>query len=275
MTYELHFGDCLEIMPTLESGSIDAIITDLPYGTTACKWDTVIPFEPMWKEVKRLLKPNGVFVTTASQPFTSALIMSNIEMFKYEWIWHKNFSGGFSSAKTHPMKYHENILVFYKNKPTYNPIFEEYAESVKKRFTDGESVNVDKQREKSTNQIHNGFGSSPHSISLKRGRYPSSVQKISGVPNCNGTRCHPTQKPVALYEYLIRTYTNEGDTVLDICMGSGTTIVSAIRTGRNAIGIEMDKDYFEIAEKRCKEATLQPNLFPNRIANTETQKELL
>ena len=247
---ELIHGDCLEEMKNIPDGSVDMVLTDPPYGTTACKWDTVIDLDLMWEQLKRVIKPNGAIVLFGSQPFTSALVMSNPKMFKYEWVWEKNFSGGFAPAKHQPMKYHENILVFAQKKTFYNPQFQEYADSVKKRFKEGESVNVDKQLQKSTNQIHNGFGSSPHSISYKRGKYPSSVQKIAGVPNCNGIRVHPTQKPVALMEYLIKTYTNEGETVLDFTMGSGTTLVAAKNLNRNAIGIELDKDYYEIATKR-------------------------
>ena len=250
MINTVHLWDCLEVMKSIPDGSIDAIITDPPYGTTACKWDSVIPFEPMWAELKRIIKPNGAIVLFGSEPFSSALRMSNIKNYKYDWIWEKNFSGGFATAKRMPMKYHENISIFYTKQPTYNPQFEEYADSVKKRFKDGASVNVDKQSKKSTNQIHNGFGSSAHSISHTRGKYPSSVQKISGVPNANGVRFHPTQKPVALIEYLIKTYTNEWETVLDFTMGSGTTAIACLNTNRNFIGIEKDEKYFDIATKR-------------------------
>jgi site-specific DNA-methyltransferase (adenine-specific) len=190
---------------------------------------------------------------TASQPFTTTLIASNMKMFKYELIWHKNFSGGFATAKIMPMKYHENILVFYNKKPTYNPQFEEYADSVKKRFKENEAVNVKKQNANSTNQIHKGFGSSPHIISFKRGKYPSSVQFFKGVENANGKRLHPTQKPVALMEYLIKTYTNEGETVLDFAMGSGTTAVACKRTNRNFIGCDLEQKYVDIANKRLME----------------------
>ena len=248
-------GDCLERMKEIESGSVDLILTDPPYGTTACKWDSVIPFDLMWEQLKRIIKPNGAIVLFGSEPFSSALRMSNIKNYKYDWIWEKNFSGGFATAKRMPMKYHENISIFYTKQPTYNPQFEEYADSVKKRFKDGASVNVDKQSKKSTNQIHNGFGSSAHSISHTRGKYPSSVQKISGVPNANGVRVHPTQKPVALMEYLVKTYTNENETVLDFTMGSGTTGVACMNTNRKFIGIEMDDHYFDIGTKRILGAT--------------------
>jgi len=251
MTYKLYLGDCLEIMQTIKSGSIDAIITDLPYGTTACKWDTVIPFEPMWKEAKRVLKPNGVFATTASQPFTSALIMSNIDMFKYEWIWEKPKATGHASCNSRPMKAHENIVIFGGN--TYNP-----QKTIGTPYKGRNKIGYPESKVFSTGQgnrnDNNGF------------RYPRTVIKINNS-YYSEKQNHPTQKPIALYEYLIRTYTNECDTVLDICMGSGTTIVSAIRTGRNAIGIEMDKEYFEIAKNRIE--------FQSQLGNIETQKELL
>ena len=251
---ELIQGDCLEAMKSIPAESVDMVLTDPPYGTTACKWDSVIPFDKMWEQLNRIIKPNGAIVLFGSEPFSSALRMSNIKNYRYDWIWEKNFSGGFATAKKIPMKYHENISIFYKKLPTYNPQFEDYADSVKKRFKEGDSVNVDKQKDNSTNQIHNGFGpSSPPVISHKRGKYPSSVQKIKGVPNANGARVHPTQKPVALMEYLIKTYTNEGETVLDFTMGSGTTGVACKNLNRKFIGIELDPEYFKIAKKRINE----------------------
>lgn len=165
----------------------------------------------------------------------------------------KNFSGGFATAKKMPMKYHENISVFYKKQCLYNPQFQEYADSVKKRFKDGENINVTKQQQNNTNQIHNGFGSAEHQIHISRGKYPQSVQFFKGVPNCNGTRVHPTQKPVELIEYLIKTYTNEWDLVLDFTMGSGTTGVACKKLNRKFIGIELDENYFNIAINRIKE----------------------
>ena len=254
MDVDLMQGDCLEKMKDIPDGSVDLILADPPYGTTACKWDSVIPFDQMWERLNKLIKPNGAIVLFGSEPFSSALRMSNIKNYKYDWVWEKNFSGGFATAKRMPMKYHENISIFYKNQPVYNPQFEEYADSVKKRFKDGEAVNVDKQSKKSTNKIHNGFGSSAHSISHTRGKYPSSVQKISGVPNANGARVHPTQKPVALMEYLIKTYANECETVLDFTMGSGTTGVAAKNLNRKFIGIELDENYFDIAKDRIEAA---------------------
>jgi len=242
VTIELIHADCLDI----DWPQVDAIITDVPYGTTACKWDVIIPFPEMWAKIKGSLKPRGAFVTTASQPFTSALVMSNPKWFKYEWIWHKNFSGGFATAKIMPMKYHENVLVFCDSKTAYNPQFEEYAESVKKRFKKSGNVSLAKLK---NNHIQ-GIKTVQSSINYERGKYPSSVQWFAGVENANGKRLHRTQKPVTLYEYLIKTYTNEGDTVLDFCFGSCTTGEACINTGRNFIGIEKELKYYNIGKER-------------------------
>lgn len=246
MTVQLYLGDCLEIMPTLPM--VDAIITDLPYGTTACKWDTVIPFEPMWAEVKRVLNPRGVFVTTASQPFTSALIMSNPEWFRYEWIWEKDKATGHLDAERRPMRKHENIVVFSENGHTYNP-------QIKRKPP--ENIRPISRRAASDN-----YGSynetAPRGIPLNMS-YPLSVLNFN-TTNAGERGDHPTQKPVALLEYLILTYTNPSDTVLDICAGSGTTGVAAIKTGRNFVGIEKDADYFAIMQKRIELAQMQPRL---------------
>lgn len=252
MSYELHLGDCLELMKALPSGSVDMVLCDLPYGTTACAWDTVIPFAPLWAEYKRITKPTAAIVLFGSQPFTTALIASNMTMFRYEWIWQKNFSGGFVNAKLQPMKYHENIVVFYEARPTYNPQFEDYADSVKKQFASSGVV-------KSFGNVNavQGVTNVPNEVYLERGAYPKSIQKFPGVPNSNKTRVHPTQKPVALLEYLIRTYTNEGETVLDNTMGSGSTGVACINTRRNFIGMELTADYFAIAQKRIEAAQQQ------------------
>lgn len=241
--YKLYKGDCLEIMPTLEAGSVDAIITDLPYGTTACAWDEIIPFEPMWEQVKRLLKPDGVFVTTASQPFTSALVMSAAKIFKYEWIWEKARPTGFQFAKFAPMREHENILVFYSSPPTYNPELTKKDKPIKKRYptVKSKSSNMTSNKKAEGNWTH------------------TNPKTIIRIPQERGE--HPTQKPVALFAYLIRTYTNPNDLVLDITMGSGTTIIAALLEGRRSIGIEQDPKYFAIAEKRISQAALQPSLF--------------
>jgi len=226
-TNKIHCGDCLELMPNIESGSIDMILADVPYGTTACKWDVIIPLEPMWKELKRIIKPNGAIVMTASQPFTSILVMSNIKWFRCEWIWDKIKSSNPLLAKIHPLKIHENILVFSKNKTIYNPL--------------GIYNIIPKNIKQAKSDVLNHSGQYTQTIS----GYPKSIQKFS-----RDKLLHPTQKPVALMEYLIKTYTNENDIVLDFTMGSGTTPVACIKTNRQYIGIELDEQYCKIAEKR-------------------------
>lgn len=256
--FTLHNGDCLTVLPSIPSGSIDAIITDLPYGTTACEWDSVIPLAPMWEQVKRLLKPTGTFITTASQPFTSVLIASNLEMFKYEIILNKVLPSGFLNAKNRPMKLHENIVVFSlgtiangsQNLMTYNPQMWRSTSYKKTKIKDPRVGYVDRGN-------RTPFELNP---SISNGeRYPVSILEYSFADRSNAV--HPTQKSVDLYRYLIRTYTNEGETVLDICMGSGTTIEAAEMEGRNSIGIEKEIGYFQIAEKRAKSAVLQQRLF--------------
>lgn len=243
-------GDCLELMPQIADKSIDMILCDLPYGTTACSWDTIIPFEPLWAQYKRIIKDNGAIVLTASQPFTSALVMSNPKMFKYEWIWEKTMASNFVTANKLPMKYHENILIFYNKQPTYNPIREPRS-------------NVGLERLKNSGRIKNATKNGEH-YNLTKPIYstydiktilPKSVQKINSEPNCNGTKLHPTQKPVALFEYLIKTYTNEGDLVLDNCAGSFTTAIASENLKRNWICIEKEAKYVEIARERLKSVT--------------------
>lgn len=238
---QLHLGDCLEVMKSMPDKSVDAIITDLPYGTTACSWDVVIPFEPMWEQVKRVCK--GVFVTTASQPFTSKLVMSNIDWFKYEWVWDKGLAGNIFLAKYQPMKITENVCVFSRNGHTFNPI--KTPGNKRKMKNNGMSDSAFGNFK----QYDGGYSDQRNPVNLLY--FPNTDRK--GIE-------HPTQKPVALYEYLIRTYTNEGDTVLDMTMGSGTTMVACVNTGRNGIGIEIDPTYFAIAEKRIKEAQQQLRL---------------
>lgn len=230
-------GDCLQVMATLEAGSIDAIITDLPYGTTACKWDAVIPFAPLWEQVRRVLKQNGVFVTTASQPFTSALVMSNPTQFKHEWIWKKDKSGNIAVLKYQPAKVHESVIVFGMGASRYNPQMEIRPETNRRN-------NAPR-----TNKV--GIqGDKPFHIEHSRGadpvKYPTSVKEY----NCVRNGQHPTQKPVELLRYLIRTYTNPGDTVLDPCCGSGTTGVAAQLERRNCVLIEREEKYLEITRQR-------------------------
>jgi len=242
-------GDCLAEMPKLPSASFDMICADLPYGTTACSWDVVLPFEPLWAEYKRLIKPRGAIVLFGSQPFTSLLVCSNLAWFRYEWIWDKAISGNPLTAKKQPLKIHENVLVFGRHLPIYHPIM--WKSNVAKRRGNGGRSNL--------------WAGKEILGALTLERYPVSVIFFS-----QGDRAkpemgyHPTQKPVALLEYLILTYTNEGDAVLDNTMGSGTTMVACIQTGRQGTGIELRRDYFETAEERCRKARLQPPLRPNQ-----------
>jgi site-specific DNA-methyltransferase (adenine-specific) len=233
--------DCLSEggMALIPDKSIDMILCDLPYGTTACKWDTIIPFEPLWAQYERVIKDSGAIVLTASQPFTSALIMSNPKMFRYEWIWEKTTATGNMNANKMPLKAHENVLVFYKKLPTYNPQMTEgspYSRTGKERYG-----------KRSVNEVYGSIADNRDIINVGT-RYPRTVQKVA--PEMKGNRFHPTQKPVALFEYLVKTYTNEGDIVLDNCMGSGTTAVAALSTNRKFIGFETEPVYIEIANKR-------------------------
>lgn len=243
-TNKIYLGDCLEVMKDIPDKSIDMILCDLPYGTTACKWDTIIPFEPLWEQYKRIIKDNGAIVLTASQPFTSALVMSNPNMFKYSWIYKKRCASNFAQAKYAPMKEHEDVLVFAKGKVNYYPIKEERqgsgAERVKHSFSEA-------TRHKSGEFV--GAMSGEFNEMADELRYPSSVQEFNN--RASGDRgFHPTQKPVALFEYLIKTYTNEGDLVLDNCAGSGTTGVACKNINRNYILIEKEPEYIDIIKKR-------------------------
>jgi len=240
-------GDCLEEMKKIPDGSVDLVLTDPPYGTTACKWDTVIDLELMWEHLTRVIKPNGAIVMTASQPFTSALVMSNIKMFKYEWIWEKERPTNIFLMKKQVGKVHENVLVFYKKQPTYNPI---------KEASQQPKNNQNMKSQAGKMNIIETLGKCQAIISKEYDpevRNPRSVLKINRGTR-NNQKLHPTQKPVALMEYLIKTYTNENETVLDFTMGSGTTGVACKNLNRNFIGIELDKDYFEIAKKRIEDA---------------------
>jgi site-specific DNA-methyltransferase (adenine-specific) len=221
-------------MKDIPDKSVDMILCDLPYGTTACKWDTIIPFEPLWEQYKRIIKDNGAIVLTASQPFTSALVMSNIKMFKYEWVWEKHQGTNPSVVKISPLKSHENILVFCSGKTKYNPQM-----GIGKPY---KGFNSDKFQ----SEVYGG-GKSVHRDNPEGTRYPKTVIKIT---KDKGKRKHPTQKPVALFEYLIKTYTNEGDLVLDNCAGSGTTGVACQNLNRNCILMEKEQEYIDIIHKR-------------------------
>ena len=235
---QLMQGDCLELMKDIPDGGVDMVLTDPPYGTTACKWDTVIDLDLMWEQLKRVTKPNGAIVMTASQPFTTTLIASNMKIFKYTLVWYKNVNSNFMLAKKQPLRHHEEIVVFYKTQPTYNPQMVKGTPYIRKRHT-AEVLNTE------------SFGSGmKRKDSISDIRYPKSVIEIPR----DERQVHPTQKPVALMEYLIKTYTNEGETVLDFTMGSGTTIVAAKNLNRNAIGIELDETYFNLAKGRIENA---------------------
>ena len=235
---DLLHGDCLELMKDIPDGSIDMILCDLPYGTTACKWDTAIPFEPLWEQYRRVIKPNGAIALFGSEPFTSMLIVSNIEQFKYNWIWQKNKTTGFLNAKKQPLNDNETVSIFYKKQCTYNPQMT-VAEKVYKRGI--------VTRNKS--DCYGSERSFRHEDTGKR--YPKRIQYFNN--NFTREQLHPTQKPVALFEYLIKTYTNPGELVLDNCMGSGTTAIACMNTGRDFLGFEMDKGYYDIACKRIED----------------------
>jgi site-specific DNA-methyltransferase (adenine-specific) len=233
--YSLINGECIEEMSKLKNESINLILTDLPYGTTQNKWDEIIPFESMWKEFNRVLKPNGIIVLTATQPFSSKLIMSNLDNFKYEIIWEKTIGSGQLNIKRQPLRVHESILIFYKKPGTYN-----------EQKTEGNPYSI------SRNIVSKGegYGKQVNSSKVNDGfRHAKSVIKISN-PRIKGG--HPTQKPVALMEYLIKTFSNENDMVLDCCMGSGTTGVAALNLNRKFIGIELDEKYFSMSSKRME-----------------------
>jgi DNA modification methylase len=238
---KLYNGDCLEVMKLIPNKSIDAIITDPPYGTTACKWDSVIDFKLMWEQLNRIIKPNGAIVLFGSEPFSSALRMSNIKNYKYDWIWQKSRGSNFMLVKKQPLKYHEQIHIFYKKQPKYNPIMKQAEPHLIDKRT-----NLNPTFTKGALMLNRKL---PAKRKKDNGlRYPRSVINFKSSPN----KVHPTQKPVALMEYLIKTYTNELETVLDFTMGSGTTGVACSNINRDFIGIELDKEYFEIAEQRIK-----------------------
>lgn len=233
---DLRCGDCLEVMKDIPDKSIDMILCDLPYGTTACKWDIVIPFEPLWEQYKRIIKDKGAIVLFGSEPFSSKLRLSNLKMYKYDLIWDKNKGTQPQLAKIQPMKSHENISVFGKGRITYNPQFEVGTPYYRNNKGSTSKDNMIKTL-KPIEQKNSGF------------RYPKTILKFSRDFSAQ-TRLHPTQKPVTLLEYLIKTYSNEGERILDNCMGSGSTGVACINTNRNFIGIELDKEYFKIAKER-------------------------
>lgn len=242
----LYHGDCLSVLPTLAAGSVDAVIADPPYGTTACAWDTVIPFEPMWRELKRVIRPRGAIVLFGSQPFTSALVMSNPKWFRYEWVWNKVLPAGFLNTKLQPLNCHESVVVFGSGTLTYNPQMSPRADvrlvryDTARTYGNGEQSTYGKRERMGGEYTH---------------RFPISIITQS---NANRGGLHPTQKPLALLEYLVKTYTNAGDTVLDFTMGSGTTGEACVNLDRSFIGIEKHRPYYDIAARRIAEAAARP-----------------
>jgi site-specific DNA-methyltransferase (adenine-specific) len=233
-------ADCFDVFPFIADKSVDAIIADLPYGTTANKWDTIIPFDKLWEQLNRVIKPNGAIVLFGSEPFSSALRMSNIKNYKYDWIWDKKMVTGFALAKKQPMRNHENIIVFYQKQPTYN--FQK--RDVKKPF----------------GKILDGVSSENYGNLKNKGErgvgYPKTIIEFPKPNNLSKSDLggkHPTQKPISLMEYLIKTYTNKGDIVLDFTMGSGTTNLACIKLDRKSIGIEKEKQYYDVAVRRASE----------------------
>lgn len=244
---KLYNEDCLEGMKRIDDKSIDCIICDLPYGTTQCKWDSIIPFESLWKQYNRIINDNGAIVLFGSEPFTSELIHSNIKNFKYNWIWQKDKPTGHLNAKKQPLRIIETISVFYKKQCTYNPqLVDKPKENIRPATVYRKNIDNYGKMDKP----------SVRTIPLDKG-YPKNILKFRACFGNKSKSLHPTEKPVDLIEYLIRTYTNPNDLILDNCIGSGTTAIAAINTGRNYIGFEKDEEYFRVASKRIKEYKAQ------------------
>jgi site-specific DNA-methyltransferase (adenine-specific) len=245
--YELWQGDCLELMKDIPNKSIDCIICDLPYGTTACKWDTIIPFEPLWEQYNRVIKENGAIVLFGSEPFSTELRHSNLKMYKYDWIWDKVQPTGMTLCNKQPMKNHEIISVFGKGKINYYPQMEDREKE----------LDTTKWEMKKLHSENGNYSSKDNDSTKKvyKQKYPRTIITFHKSANeCNNTkRVHPTQKPVALLEYLIKTYTQEGEVILDNTMGSGSTGVAAMNLHRKFIGMELEPQYFEIAKKRIQD----------------------
>lgn len=237
MDIKLHNGDCLDILPEIEDKSIDMILCDLPYGSTQCKWDVIIPFDKLWEQYNRVIKDNGAIVLFASEPFASHLRVSNLKMYKYDWIWDKVKGTGFLNAKKQPMRNHELICVFYKKQCMYNP--QKTTGHNRKQSYRSKELQTDVYGEMTKDYLYDSTE-----------RYPRSIQVFS--TDTQNSSLHPTQKPVALLEYLIRTYTNEGELILDNCMGSGSTGVACQNLNRRFIGIEKEQKYFDIAKNRIE-----------------------
>ena len=252
---QLMQGDCLELMGGIPDKSVDLILCDPPYGTTACKWNTIIPFEPLWEQYNRIAKENAAIVLFCAQPFTTKLISSNLQNFSYCWIWYKHYARGFLNAKQMPLKCTEDIAVFYRKQCVYNP----QMRKGKMKAKGGKS-----------SQQQGVYGNYNPSSSKNDLYYPQTLLDFVECPQ--GSTVHPTQKPVELLEYLIKTYTNEGDTVLDNCMGSGSTGVAAVNTNRNFIGIELDDAYFKTASDRIRLAQDHPDLQYKKSKPSDNKK---
>jgi site-specific DNA-methyltransferase (adenine-specific) len=236
---EILLGDCLELMKDIPNGSIDMILCDLPYGTTQNKWDVIIPLDKLWEEYERIIKDNGMICLTSAEPFTSTLITSNKKLFKYDLIWDKKLSSGFLNAKRMPLRRHEQILCFYKKLPIYNPEMVTRGKVRKKGITT------------ETGKHTSNYGKFENSVVENNEYYPTSIIEVSNANRKD--KLHPTEKPIELFEYLIKTYSNEGELVLDNTMGSGTTILAAIKNNRIGIGIEKEKQYYDVAVRRASE----------------------
>ena len=235
-------GDCLELMKDIPDGSVDMILCDLPYGTTACKWDVIIPFEPLWEQYRRVIKMGGAVALFCKQPFTSLVVQSNLDWWRYELIWQKEKGTDFGHANHKPLNAHENIEIFYNKQPTYNKQMLKGTPYTKKNNRNNDKTDLN-------------FSSDNSGIWVNKGeRTPVSVLKFARDNIHKGKNLHPTQKPVKLLEWLIKSYTNEGETVLDNCMGSGSTGVACVNTNRNFIGYELDEEYFKIAKERIEKA---------------------
>lgn len=262
MNIDLRLGDCLEVMKTIEDNSIDMVLCDLPYGTTSNKWDSVIDLDKLWIEYKRVIKINGAIILFADQPFTTNLISSNLKMWRYNFVWDKEVRTGFLNAKKMPLKQTEDICVFYKNLPTYNPIMTDAKkQNIRHNFKDC-SVSSNYQNKK-------GMHSKDYDGTK---RYPVNIIKYNRKQKeCHPRKIlHPTQKPVGILEYLIKTYSNENDLILDNTMGVGSTAIACINTNRNFIGIELDKTYYEIAKKRVEEKKEEKDNEPPTLFNSHT-----
>ena len=245
---ELKQGDCLELMKDIPDGSVDLVLTDPPYGTTACKWDSVIPFEPMWEQLNRIIKPNGAICLFGSEPFSSALRMSNIKCFKYDWVWDKHNTNGFLNAKKRPLKRHENISVFSVGTPAYIPQMEERGKPRQKGSYNKKKGNGD--------MVYGRFN---NVSSVNNLYYPTDIISFSNAKQKG--KVHPTQKPVALYEWLLNNYAKQGDRILDTHLGSGSSRIAAYNLGFDFVGCEIDKEYFDKQEERFARHTAQTSLF--------------